>query len=134
MQARTLAGLAALVVAGCGGTDGEEREEREDVYRLAPTRACLQTADIRVTSRGVDFVATTALGGSFRARLPGNRVTLAFGRTVDDAVATERAYRRFAGKGVPLEEVLARDRNVVMLWAEPPSAAHEKRVRDCLEE
>ncbi len=134
MNPRVLAALAALVVAGCGGGGDDDGAEDETLYRLGPTRACLQRADLRVTTRGLDFVASTALGGSVRTKLRGNQVTLAFGRTTDDAIAIERAYRRFAGKGVPLNRVLARDRNVVLLWAEPPTAGHDRRVRDCLEE
>ena len=59
---------------------------------------------------------------------------VAFGDSVDDAAATERAYRRFAPEQLRphLADVLKRDRNAVMRWGVSPTAEHETAVRSCL--
>ena len=131
MTARTLAAATlAAAVAGCGPPAAEERPTHFD---LAPTRACLRTGDdVRVTTQGLDFVATTALGGGLRVTFPNNFVVLAFGETAQEAVRIERAYIRFAGEDIPVEDVVRRDQNVVMVWNAPPSAEDDARIRDCL--
>lgn len=131
VQRALSAGLAAvaLVAAGCGQKPGE----RPDHFDLAPTRACLQQQEgVRVTTQGLDFVASTALGGGMRVTLADNFVVMAFGETDEEAVRIEQAYRRFAGKRIPIDDVLKRDQNVVMVWNAPPSAEDEGRVSGCL--
>jgi hypothetical protein len=118
---------AAAALAGCGG------DEEPDAYRLAPTRDCLRSENVVVTTHDLDFVARTALGGGLRANLARNEVVLAFGSSRADARALERAYRRFGGKRVPLEDVLMRERNVVLVWAGKPSPEDLDRVTGCLE-
>ncbi len=121
-----LAAAAGLSLGGCGGSD-------EPVfYRLAPTKSCLQKANVRVTTRGLDFIARNALGGGLHATFSGNQVTLAFGKTEEGARGIEIAYRRFAGKGIPIDKILMRDRNVVMVWTGGPSPSDLGTVTDCL--
>ena len=125
---RLLAALAGIAVAsGCGGASQPE------TYELAPTRTCLEEADVRVSTR-VDFVASTALGGALNAKLRGNEVTLAFGDSPDAAERTERAYRRFAPDRLKpkIDDVLRRERNVVLLWAVSPTEDQTRTVIDCL--
>jgi hypothetical protein len=120
-----LAGAACAVALGCGG-------EEAGAYVFQPTRECLREQNVVVTSADLDFVASTALGGALRARLAGNEAVLAFGEDEEDGAAIERAYRRFAGKNVGLQDVLMRERNVVLVWAGKPSDDQLERVRGCL--
>jgi hypothetical protein len=125
---RLLACAAALAAAGCGGGDDEP-----SLYRLTPTSACLRSADVPVTTRNLDFVASTALGGALRARFPDNQVVVAFGSSANDGNAIERAYRQFAGRNIGLSDVLMREENVVLVWAAKPTEQDLERVADCLE-
>ena len=118
---------AALVVGGCGG------EDEPELYRLGATKACLEQANIPVRTRNLDFVAANALGGGLHAKFAGNHVTLAFGASEEGARAIERAYRRFAGKTIVVEEVLMREGNVVMVWGGGPSQAQLSAITGCLD-
>jgi hypothetical protein len=126
---RALPALAAvsLVLAGCGG------DPPPDSYALEPTRACLQDADVPVSTDGLDFVASTALGGALVARPGDNRVVVAFGDSPAGASRIVRAYRQFAGKRIPLRDLLFQEKNAVLLWEEPPTEEQAKTVRDCLD-
>ncbi|MDQ4029812.1 MAG: hypothetical protein M3168_02105 [Actinomycetota bacterium] len=120
-----------LFLAGCGGTgSGANEPER---YRLEPTRDCLEQAAARVTTEGLDFVASTALGGGLGVKLSENELTIAFGQSRADAVRTEQAYRQFAGEAIPIDDVLFRRLNVVMLWELPPTDKDRAIVLNCLE-
>lgn len=128
-------GLAAAVVlavllAGCGGSGDEEPSS----YALAPTRACLQSEDgVKVSTKDVDFVASTALGGAMRVTVsPENFVVMAFGDDEGEAERIERAYRDFAGKRIPIDDVLERRKNLVLVWNAPPTGEDESALSDCL--
>jgi hypothetical protein len=118
---------AALLAAGCGGAD------EPDAYRLEPTRSCLEHAGLDVTTDDLDFVASTAAGGALRTDLPENEVTISFGDTEAEAERTARAYRNFAGPTIPIEHVLFRRANAVLVWGAPPSDVDQMRVTACLE-
>jgi hypothetical protein len=115
--------LLALVAAGCGGTKS---------YDADKTRACLAKQQGVAVSEKVDFVASTALGGAFRVRLPGNSVTLAFADDRKEAQRLVRAYQRVAGKNIGLTDVLRPNRNVIVLWEKHPSDAALETIQDCL--
>jgi hypothetical protein len=120
--AAALAG-ALLVVAGCGGTT---------TYSADRTRACLaKRTGVTVSSR-VDFVASSALGGSFSVRLLRNEVTLSFALDRKGAQRLVYAYERFRGKNIGLEDVLRPVGNVVALWASHPSDTALQTIHDCL--
>jgi hypothetical protein len=132
LDRRLVSGLVVgigLLLAGCGGSGADEPER----YRLEPTRDCLQEANARVQTGGLDFVASTALGGGLSAKLSENEVTIAFGQSRSDAARTEQAYRQFAGEKIPIDHVLFRRLNVVMLWELPPSEQDRATVLNCLE-
>ena len=131
----TRSGLAATLVlvaflAACGGSGGEEPSS----YALAPTKACLQTEDgVSVNTKDVDFVASTALGGAMRVKVsPENFVVMAFGNDDAEAERIERAYRDFAGKRIPINDVLQRSKNLVLVWNAPPTGEEESALTNCL--
>ena len=123
---RLLAGAVlagTLVVAGCGGTKSYDAEK---------TRSCLADQPGVKLSNKVDFVASTALGGAFNAKLLGNQVTLAFTLDRKEAERIVRAYQRFRGKNIGLTDVLRPSRNVVALWKAHPSDTALQTIEDCL--
>jgi hypothetical protein len=125
-----LAGLAvlaaAVLLAACGGDDPNA------LYRLQPTKDCLEQSDLRVSSKPPDFVASTASGGALRVRFADIRLTLTFGESAAEAARTEQAYRRFAPKKLPIDDVLRRQRNVVELWEFSPTIDHQDTLNRCL--
>ncbi len=113
--------MVAFLAAGCG---------KPGSYSADKSRACLaKTARV---SGPRDFVASTATGGAFVARLTGNFVTVAFGDTLTDADNINEAYHRFSGENVGVDDVLRQNRNAVMLWHEHPSDAEVAVVQGCL--
>jgi hypothetical protein len=118
-----IAAIASL--SACGG-------DEVSLYELGPTRSCLESADLQPTQRNLDFVASTALGGALRVRFAGNLLSLTFGRSPEEAERLERAYRRFAPRRFPIQDVLRRERNVVMLWGVSPTIDELETVTGCL--
>jgi hypothetical protein len=118
--------LAVAVLAGCGSPP---------LHSAAKTRACLVESGLRVTPPSGDFVASTATQGSFRAHLKGARqnfVTISFGADGDEAAATAAGYERFHGKNIGVADILAVDKNAVMLWRMHPTVKEETAIKDCL--
>jgi thiol-disulfide isomerase/thioredoxin len=118
------------LAAGCGGSGSEEPSS----YALAPTRACLQSENgVEVNTRDVDFVASTALGGAMRVKVsPVNFVVMAFGDDEAEAQRIEQAYREFAGQRIPIDDVLERRKNLVLVWNAPPTGEDEGAIANCL--
>ena len=116
--------LFAFVVAGCGGSTS---------YSLAETRDCLQSRGA-VIGGELDFVASAATGGAFVATLGDNSVKVVFGETEGDAEKIELGYDRMALPNVKpgLADVLRREKNAVMLWAEHPQDSDLALVTGCL--
>lgn len=117
---------AAVLLASCGGNDPNA------LYRLPPTKDCLEQSDLRVSAKPPDFVASTASGGALRVRFADIRLTLTFGESEAEAARTEQAYRRFAPKKLPIDDVLRRNRNVVELWEFSPTIDHQDTLNRCL--
>ena len=115
------------LAAGCGGGGGEE------LYEIEPVRSCLHDVPGVQVTDALDVVSSTALGGAVHARFPDNEVTVALGDSLEDADQTERAYRRFAPKTLPIDHVLKRDRNAVLLWTTAPTEADADAVTHCLQ-
>jgi hypothetical protein len=67
-----------------------------------------------------------------RVRLLGNLVTLSFAEDRQEAERIVRAYQRFKGKNIGLEDVLRPTRNVIVLWAMHPSDTALQTIHDCL--
>ena len=121
-QALLLA-VALLVLAGCGSVG---------TYDVDKTRACLVRQQGVAVRNKVDFVASNALGGAISATLLGNEVTLSFATDRKEAERIVRAYQRFKGRNIGLEDVLRPTHNVVALWAQHPSNTALQTIRDCL--
>jgi hypothetical protein len=126
----SLPALAAILLALAGCSRGGEVNSP---YELEPTRECLVDADLRVGAvPRSDFVASTASGGALRVRFADIRVTLTFGEDEAEASRTEQAYRMFAPRRLPIDDVLRRDRNVVELWEFAPTIDHLNTLNACL--
>jgi hypothetical protein len=126
---RILPLLVALAVAatGCG-------REEPVVYDAAASRQCVRESGLNPTTRGLDFVAQSALGGAYTTRVGDKKVVVVFGLSDEDAERTELAYRNFAPEGYGIQDVLRRERNVVMLWSLPPTVTQHERIHGCLRE
>jgi hypothetical protein len=126
-----LLGVPALVAGAAWLLTGDD-----DRYSLQPTMSCLDARDrIRVTSDDgeiKDFIASSAPGGAMKVKFPRNVTVVSFGVTTQDAERTYRAYLRFAGGTIPVQDLLFREENVVLLWETPPSERDRLAVRDCL--
>jgi hypothetical protein len=123
-----LAPLAALVMllAACGPPGPK-------TYNEAKTRACFKTAGYRVTTPpAADFVASTALGGSFLVRLHNNFVTVSFGKDFANAQNLDDVYQSVHAKNVGIDDVLRMDGNAVMLWHAHPTDNQLGAVQGCL--
>lgn len=105
-------------------------------YTKAATAACLAGRGVRTkpVPQSVDFVAWSAEGGSFRAHLSDNFVTVSFGPTIDKANGIADAYRRFAASNVGVSDVLREQGNAVMLWHLHPSDTDLSLVAGCLKD
>lgn len=79
-----------------------------------------------------DFIASTALGGSFHLTVNGNGVTISFGSDAANASGLDSGYRAVRGKNVGIDDVLRAQGNAVMLWHEHPTDAQLALVQDCL--
>jgi phage terminase large subunit-like protein len=114
----------ATLAASCGGKDAT-------LYSRDKTQACLAAQGVRLGG-ALDFVATTATGGAFKADLADNSVTVVFGATTADADNINQAYHRFHSQNVGIDDVLRQQGNVVMLWHQHPSDADINRIASCL--
>ena len=112
-----------VIAAGCGGGNGN--------YTAQRTESCLTKNGLKL-SHDVDFVASTATGGSFKTFFTNNDVTVVFGQTESDASNLDQAYRRFHAENVGIDDVLFQDRNAVMLWHFHPSDADRGALGQCL--
>jgi hypothetical protein len=120
-------GAVALAASACGGGGSSS-------YTRAASAACLrgQGVTIERVPQTVDFVAWSAEGGAFRARLSDNFVTVSFGPTLDKANAIADAYRRFAARNVGVSDVLYQQGNAVLLWHLHPSDTDLSTITGCL--
>jgi hypothetical protein len=115
--------LCAVAVAGCGGGSTS--------YSVQKSAACLSKSGFKI-SHNVDFVASTATGGSFKTFFPNNDVTVVFGANGDDAANLDQAYRRFHAENVGIDDVLFAQGNAVLLWHLHPSDADQATLSGCL--
>ena len=119
--------MGVVLLAGCGGSTAK-------VYTAAATQACLERAGLKIVpvDEKIDVVAESALGGSLGAEIGPNRVTISFGRSDAEGAVIERAYTKYGSRDVPIDQVLQRKRNAVLLWAGAPAPQDADAVRSCL--
>ena len=126
---RALLILLAALAAGCSG--GEP-----SAYKAESTAKCLSGKGYRVTTEDakVGVVAAAAPNGGLLAHEPGNALTIAFGQNSDDALAIQRAFRRFAPKKLRphILDVMRTQKNAVLLWTVTPPLDDMNKVFECL--
>lgn len=117
----------AVWLTGCGSSEPQ-------AYTKVASAKCLIGRGVRTkpVPQSVDFVAWSAEGGSFRATLGDNFVTVSFGPTAEKANGIADAYRRFAATNVGVSDVLRQEGNAVMLWHLHPSDGDISLVTGCL--
>jgi hypothetical protein len=116
----------ALLAAACGPPGPKTYDE-------AKSRACLVGEHLKIGAPPAsDFVASTALGGSFRVHLKGTAVTVAFGSNPTNAQGLDDAYRTVRGHNVGIDDVLRMQGNAVMLWQSHPTDGQVALITDCL--
>lgn len=123
-----LATALAVLAAGCN--------TEPSVYKAEPTAKCLRGKGYDVTTENakVGVVAAAAPHGGLLAHEPGNAVTIAFGENSDDALAIQRAFRRFAPKKLRphILDVMRTQKNAVLLWTVTPPVEEMNTVFGCL--
>jgi hypothetical protein len=120
-------GLSACGGDGGGGGDG--------TFSRDASATCLRDAgaDVSTAKADLDFVAETASAGGIHATVNGGTVTIAFGRTDNDAARLEAAYKAFGeGFDVPVDDILKRDGNAVLYWDATPTDEQASTVEGCL--
>ncbi len=118
----------AFLAAGC--------DTEPSVYKAEPTAKCLRGKgyDVTTENANVGVVAAAAPNGGLLAHEPGNAVTIAFGENSDDALAIQRAFRRFAPKKLRphILDVMRTQKNAVLLWTVTPPLEEMNKVFGCL--
>lgn len=79
-----------------------------------------------------DFIASTALGGSFHVTLRDNAVTISFGSDPKNADGLDAGYRAVHARNVGIDDVLREQGNAVMLWHAHPSDKDLGLITSCL--
>jgi hypothetical protein len=121
-----LAATLVLLATACGPPGPK-------VYSEPKSRACAVGQGLRVSAPPAsDFVANTALGGSYRIKLPANAVTVSFGSDVGNATKLATVYRNVHARNVGIDDVLRQQGNAVMLWQRHPRDADLALVEGCL--
>lgn len=125
-----LIGVPLIVLGAAYAIAGDD-----DLYTLGPTESCLEDAeDVSVSDRDhdVDVLARTASGGALRVRFDHNGLVISFGENEQEAERRQRRYLRVAGGTIPVQDLLERQQNVVLLWEQKPSEEQRELVDGCL--
>lgn len=126
MRALTIAVAVVFLAAACGPPGPKK-------YSEAKSRACAAAQHLHVGAPpATDFVATTALGGSFHVRFRDNAVTVSFGSDADNAKSLDAVYRSVRTANVGIDDVLRTQGNAVMLWHAHPSDTELGEIESCL--
>lgn len=111
----------AFTVTGCGSSNV--------TYDANAVRDCLPGFQDDTQ----DALAADAPGGAFEATIGRNTVTLAFGRSEGDAERLMGSYRTLGEAfDQPVDDILSRRGNLVMVWANTPSSVERDTLEKCL--
>jgi hypothetical protein len=127
MRAALVAVVVVAVCAGCGG--GREH------YELGALRSCAEDApNVMVDDDAtLDYVAEDATGGAVALIVTGSNVTVALGRTENDAKRIASAYRLFAEAfDTPVDDIVYRRGNAVVVWENTPTDLERELLEACL--
>lgn len=114
---------AVFAVAACGGDDSRSTS-------IEGAAGCLRNAGAAVSMSTDDLDIIAAQEKAVRAELDENGVIVIL---TDRAAFIEDQYRPFLEEfDVPVEDVLVREDNAVLVWDEPPSDAERDTVVGCL--
>ena len=126
-----LAAAAALALAATGcGVFGESVPASPGSFS-----ACMSETGYSSSTdpEDVDPIARAAGVGAVLADIDGNRVTVVFESSDDDARRAVAAYEaRSQTAAAPLEDVLRHEGPIVVVWEAPPSEAQRSAVERCL--
>jgi hypothetical protein len=132
---RTLPLLAAtLALAACG----PPARPRDDVYSFEDTKACLEDAGARISTKPelLGPLTEAAPGGGMYVFLEdGTTLTIAFGNTKAEAQRIADGFRqvpRTSRERKRLKSLLQPEGNAVLLWIVEPKPAEVELVRNCL--
>ncbi len=123
----TLLAVLPLVVAACGGGGSK-------TYDADLSRACMAEHGYAVTDPpSDDLVASAAEGGSYAVHYPAQpTVIVSFGDNRDGAERIVRAYQRFHGSNIVLEDALKVRNNAVILFSRHPTDDDISKIEGCL--
>jgi hypothetical protein len=132
-----LAAACALVaiVSACGGNSSNTSEE---AYKRDPVAACLERAgatDIKKSDPG-DFSGKIAESGAVEGAVGTTKFALVFEPDSDSARSSETVYAGAQGgswqKGVLLDVLLKRSKNVVLAYERAPTDNAANTVEGCI--
>ena len=130
MPTRRAAPLAlAVLLAGCGNPVHSH-------YSVKDTAPCLRKLGYRVETDASKLgpVEASAPEGALQAFVPGNAVRIDFAENDREAANIERLYRRVVPRRLRphIDDVMASQKNVVLLWTVTPAQAELSKVLGCL--
>jgi len=129
MAALAAAAALALAATGCG-VFGESVPASPGSFS-----ACMSETGYSSSAdpEDVDAIARAADVGAVLADIDGNRVTVVFESSDDDARRAVDAYEARPGRSAASsDELLRRDGPIVVVWEAPPSEAQRSAVEHCL--
>lgn len=127
MKSLLVFATAAVVTASCGGGGGG--------YTLAATTACIDEAPRMSVHEGaeLDYVIEDAPAGAAEVGVDGTTAEIAFGNSSADAARMKRQVEILAGAfAVPVEDLLERRGNTLIVWDSTPTEDQRRRLRDCI--
>lgn len=129
------AACALIALPACGGKSGSANEE---TYARDGVAACLQRAGARNIKKSDpgDFPGKIAEAGAIEGSVGKTNFALVFEPDADAAKSSETAYAGAQGgswqKGVLLDTLLKRSKNVVVAYERAPTDKAVKTVEGCI--
>lgn len=130
MRPLLAAGIAVLLLGGCGGGDDSTAIESPELgsSEAEEARACLRDAGFDVLGGRSSPTDRDAPDVELTMSVDGNQVFVAFYRDDREAAGREPAVRQNAADFGGLVE---RQGSVTIVWAEPPASDSRETVKAC---